>query len=112
MVQSIFLPPASPSSNRRAVRVERRAGSGAGDGHGSLFNAGLPRLLGTPGFSDKLLKQHFDLYAGYVKNANALHDELAASSPAKPPTPSWSELKRRSDGNGTVCASTRSTLEI
>ncbi len=53
------------------------------------------RLLGTPGFSDKLLKQHFELYAGYVKNANALHDELAASSPAKPPTPSWSELKRR-----------------
>lgn len=53
------------------------------------------RLLGTPGFSDALLKQHFELYAGYVKNANALHDELAASSPAKPPTPSWSELKRR-----------------
>ena len=53
------------------------------------------RLLGTPGFSDGLLKQHFDLYAGYVKNANALHDELEASSPAKPPTPAWSELKRR-----------------
>lgn len=52
-------------------------------------------LLGTPGFSDALLKQHFDLYAGYVKNANALHDELAAASPAKPPTPAWSELKRR-----------------
>lgn len=53
------------------------------------------RLLGTPGFSDGLLKQHFELYAGYVKNTNALHDELEASSPAKPPTPSWSELKRR-----------------
>ena len=53
------------------------------------------RLLGTPGFSDALLKQHFDLYAGYVRNANALHDELGASAPAKPPTPSWSELKRR-----------------
>ena len=53
------------------------------------------RLLGTPGFSDGLLKQHFELYAGYVKNANALHDELEASSPAKPPTPAWSELKRR-----------------
>ena len=52
-------------------------------------------LLGTPGFSDALLKQHFELYAGYVKNANALCDELAASAPAKPPTPSWSELKRR-----------------
>jgi Fe-Mn family superoxide dismutase len=53
------------------------------------------RLLGTPGFSDPLLKQHFELYAGYVKNANALSDELEASSPAKPPTPAWSELKRR-----------------
>jgi superoxide dismutase, Fe-Mn family len=30
-----------------------------------------------------------------VKNANALHDELEAASPAKPPTPAWSELKRR-----------------
>lgn len=53
------------------------------------------RLLGTPGFSDALLKQHFELYGGYVKNANALHDELEAASPAKPPTPAWSELKRR-----------------
>ncbi|HEY3351014.1 MAG TPA: Fe-Mn family superoxide dismutase [Thermoanaerobaculia bacterium] len=53
------------------------------------------RLLGTPGFSDALLKQHFALYAGYVKNANALHGELDASSPASPPTPAWSELKRR-----------------
>ncbi|HTS03514.1 MAG TPA: Fe-Mn family superoxide dismutase [Thermoanaerobaculia bacterium] len=53
------------------------------------------RLLGTPGFSDALLKQHFELYAGYVKNANALHDELEASAPAKPPTPAWSELRRR-----------------
>lgn len=53
------------------------------------------RLLGTPGFSDALLKQHFELYAGYVKNANALQAELAAASPAKPPTPAWSELKRR-----------------
>jgi superoxide dismutase, Fe-Mn family len=53
------------------------------------------RLIGTPGFSDALLKQHFELYAGYVKNANALCDELASSAPGKPPTPAWSELKRR-----------------
>lgn len=53
------------------------------------------RLLGTPGFSDALLKQHFELYGGYVRNANAFHDELSAASPAKPPTPGWSELKRR-----------------
>jgi superoxide dismutase, Fe-Mn family len=60
------------------------------------------RLLGTPGFSDALLTQHFELYNGYVTNANALHDELEAASPAKPPTPAWSELKRRFgwEGNG------------
>ena len=53
------------------------------------------RLLGTPGFSDALLKQHFELYAGYVRNVNALQDELATLVPTKPPAPSWSELKRR-----------------
>jgi Fe-Mn family superoxide dismutase len=53
------------------------------------------RLLGTPGFSDALLTQHFELYKGYVKNANALHDELEAATPSKPPAPRWSELKRR-----------------
>jgi Fe-Mn family superoxide dismutase len=62
----------------------------------ALYSAkDFTRLIGTPGFSDALLKQHFELYNGYVKNANALHDELEAASPAKPPTPAWSELKRR-----------------
>jgi len=28
-------------------------------------------LLGTPGFSDTMLKNHFALYQGYVKNVNA-----------------------------------------
>ena len=70
------------------------------------------RLLGTPGFSDALLKQHFELYAGYVKNTNALHDELEASSPAKPPTPPGRSSSGASAGSGTACASTRSTLEI
>lgn len=39
-------------------------------------------LLGTPGFSDTLLKNHFALYEGYVKNCNLIHDrfgELRAS---------------------------------
>jgi len=53
------------------------------------------RLLGTPGFSDRLLNQHFELYAGYVKNVNALYGELEGAPPAKPPSPGWSELKRR-----------------
>ncbi len=53
-------------------------------------------MLGTPGFSDAILKQHFELYAGYVKSTNDLLDELHASAPAKPPA--WSELKREWNG--------------
>ena len=30
------------------------------------------RLLGTEGFSDQLLNNHFTLYKGYVANTNAL----------------------------------------
>ena len=62
----------------------------------ALYSAqDFTRLLGTPGFSDALLTQHFELYRGYVKNANALHDELEAATPGKSPAPYWSELKRR-----------------
>ena len=32
-------------------------------------------LLGTPGFSDTLLNNHFTLYQGYVKNTNTLLEE-------------------------------------
>jgi Fe-Mn family superoxide dismutase len=37
-------------------------------------------LLGMPGFSDALLKLHFELYQGYVKNTNLLTDKLNALS--------------------------------
>ena len=53
-------------------------------------------LLGTPGFSDQLLKNHFTLYQGYVTNVNKLSDELALlTKDGKTGTPSWAELKRR-----------------
>jgi len=35
-------------------------------------------LLGTPGFSDQLLKNHFTLYQGYVTNSNKLIEEIQA----------------------------------
>ncbi len=53
-------------------------------------------LLGTPGFSDTLLKNHFALYEGYVKNCNALHElsgELRSSD--KLGSFEYAELKRR-----------------
>lgn len=49
-------------------------------------------LLGTPGFSDTLLTNHFALYEGYVKNTNALADLLSGKEPG---TPEYAELTRR-----------------
>lgn len=53
-------------------------------------------LLGTPGFSDQLLKNHFTLYQGYVKNVNVLNEELdALLEQGKVGTPAYAELVRR-----------------
>lgn len=62
-----------------------------------MFTAkNFEHLLGTPGMSDALLRNHFTLYEGYVKNATALQvrlQELATSD--APMGAEWSELKRR-----------------
>ncbi len=54
------------------------------------------RLLGMPGFSDELLKMHFQLYQGYVKNTNLL---LQSFEDASMETPldiyTYGALKRR-----------------
>lgn len=53
-------------------------------------------LLGTTGFSDALLKNHFGLYEGYVKNTNALVEKLhTLSASGSFITPEYTELKRR-----------------
>ena len=53
-------------------------------------------LIGTSGFSDQLLKNHFTLYQGYVKNVNTLVQELALlTNDGKSASPSYAELKRR-----------------
>jgi len=53
-------------------------------------------LLGIPGFSDQLLKNHFTLYQGYVSNTNKLADVLREMAEAgKIGTPEYAELKRR-----------------
>jgi Fe-Mn family superoxide dismutase len=56
------------------------------------FNA----LLGMPGFSDKLLSDHFKLYEGYVSNVNAMLKRLEElrGAPEQPPL-AFSEIKRR-----------------
>ncbi len=50
------------------------------------------RLLGTAGFSDVLLRNHFTLYEGYVSNANKVSNFLKTAEAGTPP---YAELKRR-----------------
>jgi Fe-Mn family superoxide dismutase len=53
-------------------------------------------LLGTAGFSDQILKNHFTLYQGYVTNFNKLNDILVAiEKDGKFGTPEYAELNRR-----------------
>ena len=53
-------------------------------------------LLGTKGFSDTLLKNHFTLYQGYVTNTNKLVDTMMNMvKENKANTPEFAELKRR-----------------
>mgnify|MGYP001061005234 CR=1 FL=1 len=54
------------------------------------------RLLGMEGFSDRLLKNHFTLYEGYVTNTNRLLDTLSQMlKDGKTSFPEFAELKRR-----------------
>ncbi len=50
------------------------------------------RLLGTEGFSDVLLRNHFTLYEGYVSNTNKVSELLKSTETG---TPAYNELKRR-----------------
>ena len=53
-------------------------------------------LLGTRGFSDKLLKNHFTLYNGYVTNTNKLSETLLnLLKENKTTTIEFAEIKRR-----------------
>jgi len=54
------------------------------------------KLLGTEGFSNQLLTNHFTLYSGYVTNTNRLMEELAElEKQGKAGTPQYAEMKRR-----------------
>jgi len=53
-------------------------------------------LLGTKGFSDNLLNNHFKLYQGYVTNTNKLSEMLLGMvKEGKTGIPEYAELKRR-----------------
>jgi len=54
------------------------------------------QLIGTPGFSEKLLTTHFTLYQGYVTNTNKLADQLRTLLDSDMvSSPEYSELTRR-----------------
>jgi Fe-Mn family superoxide dismutase len=54
------------------------------------------KLVGLPGFSETLLKNHFTLYQGYVANTNKVLDILGLMvRDGKTATPEFAELKRR-----------------
>jgi len=54
------------------------------------------KLIGMPGFSETLLKNHFTLYQGYVTNTNKVLDTLdQMSKDGKTALPEFAELKRR-----------------
>jgi Fe-Mn family superoxide dismutase len=53
-------------------------------------------LLGTKGFSDTLLKNHFTLYQGYVANTNKVADMLVSlHREGKTAVPEYAEISRR-----------------
>lgn len=53
-------------------------------------------LIGTQGFSDTLMKNHFTLYQGYVKNTNTFVDTFKKMRDEdKLATPEAAELRRR-----------------
>lgn len=53
-------------------------------------------LLGTEGFSDRALQNHFTLYEGYVANVNKVSDSIKMLlNEDKAATPEFAELTRR-----------------
>ncbi len=78
---------AFPSGARSAQKEERIMAYVAKD---------YTKLIGMPGFSETLLKNHFTLYQGYVTNTNKVLDTLAQMlKDGKTGTPEYAELKRR-----------------
>jgi Fe-Mn family superoxide dismutase len=54
------------------------------------------KLIGLPGFSETLLKNHFTLYQGYVTNTNKVLDILGLmAGDGRTAAPEYAELKRR-----------------
>lgn len=53
------------------------------------------KLVGMPGLSERLLKNHFTLYQGYVTNTNRLLDLTMKLAKEAPDSPEFAETRRR-----------------
>jgi len=82
--------PGLGASSQRGQLKERKEGN-------AMYEAkDYSNLLGMPGFSDTLLKNHFTLYQGYVTNTNKLLELLSElAKGGKSNSPEFAELKRR-----------------
>src|SRR5262245_16560510 len=86
-----------PSPRRRPVPLEKSEGEVARESRTDRFAArDFASLLGMPGFSEPLLQNHFELYQGYVKNANGLLSDLELlARQDKLDSPAAAEMRRR-----------------
>ena len=94
-----FLRLAGAAAFVAAVPARRRAGaltSGKEDFTMAYTAKDYGKLVGMPGFSETILKNHFSLYQGYVTNINKVLDALAQMArDGRAGTPEYAELKRR-----------------
>ena len=93
------LPPGTlpAPSRRRSTPQEKPEGEVARESRTDRFAArDFTSLLGMAGFSEQLLKNHFELYQGYVKNANTILTDLEQlTRQDKLDSPAAAEMRRR-----------------
>jgi len=90
--------PGTPAPARRqSTPQEKSEGEVARESRTERFAArDFASLLGMQGVSEQLLKNHFELYQGYVKNANAIVAELERlTREDKLDSPGAAEMRRR-----------------
>ena len=84
-------------SRRRATPPEKPEGEVARESRTDRFAArDFTSLIGMAGFSETLLRNHFELYQGYVKSANGILTDLEElTRQDKLDSPAAAEMRRR-----------------
>jgi Fe-Mn family superoxide dismutase len=85
-------------ANTGATATRPGTHGGRAGGRNGQYRAQAFELRGLDGISDDQIREHLDLYAGYVKQVNALREELdalLADGKASGKSPEFAELTRR-----------------